>query len=220
MPAATGHSNTSFDPDCRRCPRLAAYLDECRLQHPDYHARPVAAFGVARPSLMVVGLAPGMHGANRSGRPFTGDYAGILLYRCLHRQGFASHPHSEHLTDGLRLLRCRISNAVKCVPPENKPTSDEINCCNSILAGELKSLPKGTVILALGVIAHRAILKALDLRPASHRPFGHGREYPLARERVLLDSYHCSRYNTQTRRLNEAMFDAILVRARKLIDQN
>jgi len=214
------HSRHTFDLHCRRCPRLAQYLESCRAQHPDYHARPVPAFGSARPSLMVVGLAPGLHGANRSGRPFTGDHAGILLYRSLHRQGFANRPHSEHAGDDLRLRRCRISNAVKCVPPQNKPTSEEITCCNDFLAHELQILPRGTVILALGGIAHRAVLKALDLRPAARRPFGHGREYPLAGDRLLLDSYHCSRYNTQTGRLTEAMFDAILARARAVIDHD
>ena len=118
----------------------------------------------------------------------------------------------------MRLRRCRISNAVKCLPPGNKPTTEEISTCNVFLARELHSLPRAAVILALGGIAHRAILKALDVRPASHRPVGHGHEYPLARERVLLDSYHCSRYNTQTRRLTESMFDAVLARARSLID--
>ena len=188
--AATGVADDCFDPDCRRCPRLAEFMDECKLQHPQYHARPVPAFGSARPALMVVGLAPGKHGANRSGRPFTGDHAGIMLYRCLHRQGFANRPHSEHAGDGLRLRRCRISNAVKCLPPGNKPTTEEISTCNVFLARELHSLPRAAVILALGGIAHRAVLKALDLRPASHWPFGHGHEYPLTRERVLLDSYH------------------------------
>ncbi len=225
--AAAAKSNTrqttkdpGFDPDCRYCPRLAKFLDQCAVEFPQYHARPVPAFGSLRPALMVVGLAPGKHGANRSGRPFTGDHAGIMLYQTLHRHGFANKPQSEHPGDGLKLQRCRISNAVKCLPPDNKPTNDEINRCNSFLSYELESLPRGAVILALGGIAHKAILKALDLRPAAHWPFGHGHEHELDKGRILLDSYHCSRYNTQTKRLTEAMFDAILARARILIDRD
>ena len=142
-----------FSTDCRRCPRLARHLDQVRDGHPDYHARPVAPFGAARSGLLIVGLAPGMHGANRTGRPFTGDHAGILLYDTLHRHGFASSPMSVSANDGLRLDNCRITNAVKCLPPANRPLPDEVRRCNVYLAAEIHALPDGAVILALGLIA-------------------------------------------------------------------
>lgn len=157
-----------------------------------------------------------MHGANRSGRPFTGDHAGILLYQKMHKYGFASRDHSESVDDGLQLIDCRITNAVKCLPPDNKPVGAEINICNRFLANELQSLPKASVVLALGGIAHRAIIKAQGLRQASYK-FGHAVQYPLDNF-LLLDSYHCSRYNTNTRRLTEAMFDAVFADARKILD--
>jgi len=212
------HGKDVFDLHCRRCPRLGEFLDECRAQYPDYHAHPVPAFGSAKPALLVVGLAPGKHGANRSGRPFTGDHAGIMLYASLHQLGFSNRATSVHASDGLKLWRCRITNAVKCLPPANKPTTAEINCCNDFLAAELRALQPNTVILALGTVAHRAILKALDLQPAAHWPFAHGQEYSLARGHTLLDSYHCSRYNTQTKRLTQDMFLAVLGRARAIIE--
>ena len=167
-----------FDLACRRCPRLAKHLTQVRRDHPDYHARPVPAFGDPKARLWVVGLAPGMHGANRSGRPFTGDYAGILLYQTLHEQGFASAPESVASDDGLRLKDCRITNAVKCLPPENKPTTDEIKLCNRYLRNELTPLGDGHVILALGGIAHQAVLRAHDLKLSAHR-FAHAAEYSL-----------------------------------------
>ncbi|HEY8355178.1 MAG TPA: uracil-DNA glycosylase [Methylophilaceae bacterium] len=197
-----------FDIGCRRCERLAGFLDEVRLQYPDYFARPVPPFGDDRPRLLIVGLAPGMHGANRTGRPFTGDYAGILLYETLHKFGYASNPASIAANDGLQLIDCRITNAVKCLPPENKPTGAEINACNRYLAAELAGLPQDLVILALGNVAHQAVLKALGLKPGAFR-FGHGARHVLPDGRVLYDSYHCSRYNTQTRRLTEAMFHSV-----------
>jgi uracil-DNA glycosylase family 4 len=199
---------TAFDSRCRRCPRLAQFLDAVRTEQPAYHARPVAPFGDARARLLIVGLAPGMHGANRTGRPFTGDHAGLLLYRTLHRYGFSNRPTSEHLKDGLQLTGCRITNAVKCLPPENKPTLVEIKMCNSYLQYELEVSKEVEVVLALGKIAHDAALRALDLRPAAYR-FAHGAEHDLANGRTLVDSYHCSRYNTQTGRLTEAMFQQI-----------
>ena len=208
---------TAFDPDCRRCPRLAAFLDQVRAEHPGYHCAPVPPFGAEAARLLIVGLAPGKHGANASGRPFTGDHAGILLYRTLHAHGFASRPVSEHAADGLQLRDCRITNAVKCLPPQNKPTTAEIRACNAFLARELQSLPEGGVVLALGSIAHNAVLRALGLKQAS-APFGHAAEHPLPGGLTLLDSYHCSRYNTQTRRLTEEMFDAVFARARALLD--
>ncbi len=202
-----------FALDCRECPRLADYLDTCRATHPDYHARPVPPFGAAQPRLLVVGLAPGMHGANRSGRPFTGDYAGVVLYSALHRHGFASRPESVHANDGLQLQRCRITNAVKCVPPGNKPTPAEIRQCNGYLRAELAALPRGAVILALGRIAHEAVLRALALKPSAHA-FGHGARYALPDGTRLFDSYHCSRYNINTRRLTPAMFDQVMAEVR------
>ncbi|HHH35989.1 MAG TPA: uracil-DNA glycosylase [Gammaproteobacteria bacterium] len=200
--------NPDFDPQCRRCPRLAAHLEQVRRDHPAYHGRPVAPFGDEAPRLLIVGLAPGMHGANATGRPFTGDYAGILLYKTLHDYGYSNRPTAVSRDDGLRLRGCRITNAVKCLPPQNKPTGAEIAQCNAFLAGEIATLAPGTVILALGAIAHRAVLRALNLRQKDH-PFGHGREHALPEGRWLIDSYHCSRYNTQTGRLTEVMFRAV-----------
>jgi uracil-DNA glycosylase len=194
-----------FSTECRQCARLAAHLEQIRADHPSYHARPVAAFGAARPSLLIVGLAPGMHGANRSGRPFTGDYAGILLYETLHRFGFASKAQSVSIDDGLELIDCRITNAVKCLPPENKPKPDEVRRCNGYLEAEIAELGAAAVILALGGIAHQAVLRALNLRLKDY-PFGHGALHRLSQGRALFDSYHCSRYNTQTRRLTVEMF--------------
>jgi uracil-DNA glycosylase family 4 len=205
-----------FDPECRLCPRLARHLAAVRKDFPEYHAKPVAPFGVVRPKLLIVGLAPGMHGANATGRPFTGDYAGILLYETLHKFGFASKPVSAHKNDGLRLIKCRITNAVKCLPPENKPVVDEINTCNRYLAAELKTLAPGSLILALGTIAHNAVVQALGLKKKDH-PFGHGHLHALAGQRWLLDSYHCSRYNTQTRRLTEKMFHEIFMKIHEIL---
>lgn len=195
----------AHDPGCTACPRLADYLTDIAGRWPDYHAAPVPSFGVAAPPLLVVGLAPGLHGANRTGRPFTGDYAGVLLYRTLHRFGFASAAESVAADDGLRLDGCRIVNAVKCVPPQNKPIGKEIANCNNYLRHELDAQPDQSVVLALGRIAHQAVLRALGLR-AAHYAFAHGARHELSQGRVLFDSYHCSRYNVQTRRLTEAMF--------------
>ena len=197
-----------FSADCRLCPRLAHHLDRIRAGHPGYHALPVPPFGEKRPRLLVVGLAPGMHGANRTGRPFTGDHAGILLYDTLHRFGFANRPASTGRRDGLKLAQCRVTNAVKCLPPENKPATAEIARCNAYLREEIAALRAGAAILALGVIAHGAVLMALGVRRASHR-FRHGARHELPRGLTLYDSYHCSRYNTQTRRLTPAMFRSV-----------
>jgi len=204
-----------FDLHCRRCPRLASYLDAVKEQCPDYHARPVPSFGPSRPRLLIVGLAPGVHGANRTGRPFTGDHAGRLLYETLHGLALASKGESVHLRDGLKLHHCRITNAVKCVPPQNKPVGAEVNNCNGFLSAELAAMDPGGVIFALGGVAHGAILKALALKP-KNLPFGHANEHRLADGRWLVDSYHCSRYNTQTRRLTPVMFRRVMRRARTL----
>jgi uracil-DNA glycosylase family 4 len=204
-----------FDPDCRRCARLSDFLDAVRRGHPDYHARPVPPFGDPAARLLIVGLAPGMHGANASGRPFTGDYAGILLYQTLHDFGFASQPVSER-GDTLELRNCRITNAVKCLPPQNKPLPAEIKLCNDYLRAELATLPARPVILALGRIAHDAVLRAVDAKPREY-VFAHAAEHRLPNGARLLDSYHCSRYNTQTRRLTETMFREVVARARDLL---
>lgn len=205
-----------FSIHCVDCPRLASHLAHVRERYSGYYARPVPAFGDPKARLLVVGLAPGMHGANRSGRPFTGDYAGILLYRTLHKHGFASQPEAVSRNDGLELIDCRITNAVKCLPPENKPTTDEINSCNRYLRTELDQLAPGTVILGLGLIAHRAILRAFDLKQSAYT-FAHAAIHALPNELRLVDSYHCSRYNTQTGRLTAEMFDAVVVQARRLL---
>lgn len=198
----------TFTPECRACPRLAAFLATGRVKHPDYYCRPVPPFGDARARLLIVGLAPGFHGANKSGRPFTGDHAGILLYETLHAFGYASRPVSVAADDGLQLTGCRITNAVKCVPPENKPETAEIVRCNGYLQQELAAFSAATAILALGQIAHAAVLRAFGLKAKDYR-FGHAARHALPDGRRLYDSYHCSRYNTQTRRLTPEMFRAV-----------
>ncbi len=199
---------SQFNIDCTDCSRLANFLQQIKLEYPDYHARPVCPFGASKPALLIVGLAPGMHGANASGRPFTGDHAGILLYQTLYRYGFSTEAVSKHRNDKLKLKECRITNAVKCLPPENKPTAAEINTCNHFLSEELKATRLNAVILCLGLIAHKAVIKALDLKQASYT-FGHAKEHKLDDGRTIIDSYHCSRYNTQTGRLTEAMFNEV-----------
>jgi uracil-DNA glycosylase family 4 len=188
-----------------------------RSRNPDYHGRPVLPFGDPNARLLVVGLAPGMHGANRTGRPFTGDYAGILLYETLHAFGFASRPVSEAADDGLVLTGCRITNAVKCLPPANKPEPVEIKTCNHYLATELQASPEVRVILALGLVAHKAVLMALGLKQSA-LVFGHGARHELPGGRILIDSYHCSRYNTQTRRLTGEGFRNVFQTIRQELD--
>ena len=210
-------NKAAFDPDCRRCSRLALFLDAIKADHPDYHCRPVPPFGDPRARLLLVGLAPGMHGANRTGRPFTGDYAGILLYETLYKLGLSSAPTSVSVDDGLTLKGVRISNAVKCLPPDNKPLPLEIGTCNPYLQAELAGSPEVRVIVALGAIGHAAVLRALGLKLAAHR-FAHGAEHALPDGRRLVDSYHCSRYNTNTRRLTPVMFEAALGHAVQLLE--
>ncbi len=197
-----------YDPDCRRCTRLVRFLEDVRADNPGYFCRPVPPFGDAHAKLIVIGLAPGMHGANASGRPFTGDHAGLLLYATLHKFGFATKATSTGVDDGLRLVDARITNAVKCLPPANKPLPAEIRNCNAYLGAELAQLPAGTAILALGTVAHESCLRALGLARREY-PFAHGAQHALARGVRLFDSYHCSRYNTNTRRLTTAMFEAV-----------
>jgi len=204
-----------FDPQCRQCPRLASFLDQVKEEYPAYFAQPVPAFGDNRARLCIVGLAPGMHGANATGRPFTGDHAGILLYETLHKYGFASKPQSVSVKDGLKLKNCRITNAVKCLPPQNKPIGSEISTCNQWLAAELKALPNNNIVIALGGIAHKSVVRALGLRQSDYA-FGHANEHAISNG-ILIDSYHCSRYNTQTKRLTTPMFETIFERARDLL---
>ena len=201
-----------FSTACRLCPRLANFLDEVREIQPDYFAQPVPSFGDAQARLLIVGLAPGMHGANRTGRPFTGDYAGKLLYSTLHHFGFSSRAEplgaAGQANAELMLSGCRITNAVRCLPPQNKPEPAEIRQCNAYLVTELASLPHGAAVLALGTVAHQSVLRALGLRSKDYA-FGHGARHVLPNGLMLYDSYHCSRYNTQTKRLNEAMFHQV-----------
>lgn len=205
-----------FDLACTDCPRLSEFLAGLRDTHPEYHNRPVPPFGDPEAQLLIVGLAPGMHGANASGRPFTGDFAGIVLYETLHRFGYSDRPASEHKDDGLALKGCRITNAVKCLPPQNKPVGSEINTCNRFLAAELATLADDAVVLALGTIAHNAVLRAQG-ETLSRWKFGHGQVHQLPGGLTLLDSYHCSRYNINTRRLTQAMFDQIFKQAADLL---
>jgi uracil-DNA glycosylase len=208
----------TYDPNCTRCPRLASYLAESHARHPEYWCRPVSSFGDPRPKIVLVGLAPGLHGANRTGRPFTGDHAGILLYETLFELGLSTARTSVAADDALRLRGVRIVNAVKCAPPENKPLPDEIRRCNAYLKAELAVLDTARVLVALGRIGHDAALLALGLQRSAF-VFSHGGEHQLAGGRYLLDSYHCSRYNTQTGRLTAQMFRAVLERARELAEE-
>jgi len=206
-----------FDQECRQCKRLDDFLCEVKQKHPDYHARPVAPFGDNTAKLLIVGLAPGRHGANATGRPFTKDYAGLLLYEALYEFGYSNQIKSESLMDGLELKRCRITNAVKCLPPQNKPTGTEINQCNHFLAAELKTLPEHAVILALGTVAHQAVLKAANLKLSS-AAFAHNAQHTLPDGLTLVDSYHTSRYNVQTKRLTKQMFSNVFHSIGQLLD--
>jgi uracil-DNA glycosylase family 4 len=202
------------------CPRLTDFRDANRTAFPDWHNDPVVPFGPTQPGtevrLLIVGLAPGLRGANRTGRPFTGDYAGDLLYATLKRYGLASGTYEARPDDGLRLIGCEITNAVRCVPPENKPTPAEIATCRPFLAAQIASLPHLRVILALGTIAHGSVLATLKQRKSAW-PFAHGALHRLPGGPVLADSYHCSRYNTNTGRLTEAMFHTVFDSIRPIV---
>ena len=198
--------------DCPLCPRLANFRATNRRQFPDYFNDPVPTFGTSHARLLIVGLAPGLHGANRTGRPFTGDYAGDLLYATLLRHGLAKGNYLERADDGLQLVDCAISNAVRCVPPQNKPTPVEIKTCRPFLAGQIASMPHLRVILALGKIAHDSVCDTLGVKKSAH-PFGHGKVYEIGKLK-LIASYHCSRYNTNTGVLTEKMFDAVVKQAK------
>jgi uracil-DNA glycosylase family 4 len=194
--------------DCPLCPRLAGFRDTQRTAHPDWHNAPVPPFGDASAELLIVGLAPGLRGANRTGRPFTGDYAGDLLYATLRKFGFATGRYAGRPDDGLALDRTRITNAVRCVPPQNKPETGEIAACRRFLAAELTALPKVRAIVALGAIAHQTVLAAKELKRAAY-PFAHAAQHQLPDGVLLADSYHCSRLNTNTGTLTTEMFEAV-----------
>jgi uracil-DNA glycosylase family 4 len=201
--------------DCPLCPRLVSFRQKWRKKEPDWHNAPVPSFGPESARLLIVGLAPGLQGANRTGRPFTGDWAGDLLYATLLDYGFAKGTYDERPDDGLELVDARIVNAVRCVPPENKPTGQEIATCRKFLTDEFETLPKVRAMVLLGRIAHDSTLRALGIK-AADAPFGHGREHDAERFR-LFDSYHCSRYNTNTGRLTEEMFRKVFERAREFL---
>jgi uracil-DNA glycosylase len=211
-------ASTSIEPgrNCPLCPRLAEFRAQARAKAPDWHNAPVASFGDANAQLLIVGLAPGLQGANRTGRPFTGDYAGDLLYATLLEYGFAKGVYQARPDDGLKLVDCRISNAVRCVPPQNKPLPAEINTCRQFLVSTIATMPRLRAIIALGRIAHESTLKALGLRNGA-APFAHGAVYGAGAVR-LYDSYHCSRYNTNTRVLTPEMFRNVFAKVRRDLD--
>lgn len=208
------------DKNCSLCPRLAEFRRDNRKQFPDKFNAPVPAFGADNPQLLVVGLAPGLRGANFSGRPFTGDYAGDLLYPTLLKFGFARGSYGRHPEDGFTLIDTRVTNAVRCVPPENKPTGDEINTCRDFLQSEISSLSRLRAVIALGTIAHNSFLRTVGFSPTAFK-FGHKKSYMLTPKQslrqpvMLIDSYHCSRYNVNTRRLTVEMFEDVVELARQ-----
>jgi uracil-DNA glycosylase family 4 len=204
--------------DCADCPRLAAFRAENRARFPDFWNAPVPSFGDPGARLLLVGLAPGLRGANRTGRPFTGDYAGELLYATLLAFGFASGTYDRRPDDGLKLVDCAIVNAVRCVPPQNKPSPEEIAACRLYLKPAIAALPRLKAVLALGRIAHESVVRALDLKPAGF-PFAHGARHAL-KPAVLFDSYHCSRYNTNTGVLTDAMFRQVFASIRAELDRS
>ena len=205
--------------DCKRCRRLHNHLKKIKLKYPDYFCKPVPAFGEEKAKLIIVGLAPGLHGANASGIPFTGDSSGEFLFKTLFKHGFASHADSNEGPD-LKLFNCKITNAVKCLPPLNKPTNKEAQTCSKhYLQHELKTLTQGSIILALGTLAHNEVLRCFAKKLSSAK-FGHNQIHQLDKGLVLLDSYHCSRYNTQTKRLTQAMFDEVFNNIESLLLQS
>ncbi len=213
-PVVSDHSLGAEPPrDCSRCARLAKFRAESADTEPDWFNGAVPSFGTATARLLIVGLAPGLKGANRTGRPFTGDYAGDLLYSTLLHFGFAHGQYAARPDDGLELDDCMITNAVRCVPPANKPTPDEIRTCRPFLVARVRSLSRITAILALGRIAHDQTLAALGHKAASY-PFGHGRRHAIEPGLTLFDSFHCSRYNTNTGRLTTEMFHAVFASIR------
>ena len=217
MPRSSGAA-AEAPPDCPLCPRLVAYRGEVRARHPDWHNGAVQSFGDANARLLIVGLAPGVAGANRTGRPFTGDWAGDLLYPTLARFGFANGRFAADPADGLELTDAMITNAVRCVPPQNKPTAAEVNTCRRYLAARIAALPRLRHILTLGKIAHDSTVRALGARVAAH-PFAHGATSRIGALDVTA-SYHCSRYNTNTGRLTPAMFEAVFASVSKALEED
>ncbi len=217
----TGTMMTEFPPEapanCDLCPRLAAFRADSAAKEPGWFNGAVASFGDDQAELLIIGLAPGLTGANRTGRPFTGDWAGDLLYATLDKFGFCQGQYDKRADDGLSLKRAMITNAVRCVPPQNKPVGAEINQCRPFLKARIDALPRLKVMLCLGKISHDSTARTLGLRLKDHR-FGHGSEYSAAPGVTLLSSYHCSRYNTNTRRLTPEMFETVFSRARTLVD--
>ena len=219
MPKSPTRPHSVAEParDCPLCPRLVAFREETRAAEPAWHNAPVASFGGADARLLIVGLAPGLKGANRTGRPFTGDFAGELLYATLIEYGFAKGTYQARPDDGIELVDCMISNAVRCVPPQNKPTPAEINTCQTFLTGRMNALPNLAAILALGRIAHDSVLSSLGSRKSAH-PFGHCAQHPVTPNLMLFDSYHCSRYNTNTGVLTTQMFRQVFTGIRRHLD--
>lgn len=216
MPQTDSTASAVPSSDCAICPRLAAFRHEWRAKEPDWFNAPVPSFGPETARLLIVGLAPGLRGANRTGRPFTGDFAGHLLYQTLLDFGFAHGEYAERPDDGLELIDSRITNGVRCVPPENKPTGAEIVACRRFLAATIADMPRLTAIVALGRIAHDTVVRALGRTP-SRVPFKHGGQHEIEKRR-LFDSYHCSRYNTNTGVLTPAMFQAVFAQVRQYLD--
>lgn len=204
--------------DCPLCPRLVAFREANKLKFPNFYNGPVPPFGSLDAQLLVVGLAPGLKGANASGRPFTGDFAGVILYTALQKYGLAEGSYQARADDGFELRNVRITNAVRCVPPENKPTPLEAKTCNTFLVAEMAAMKNLKVILSLGLTSHQAVLKTLKLRQADYK-FAHGAVHALPGGRVLVDSYHTSRYNVQTGRLTQPMFDAVVERITGLLSR-
>lgn len=203
-----GNQSVNPPPGCTLCPRLAEFRAKNAQLYPDWFNAPVPGFGDPKAQLLIAGLAPGLKGANRTGRPFTGDYAGDLLYATLIKYGFARGAYEARPDDGLRLQNAYISNVVRCVPPENKPTGEEIKTCRRYLLAQIRALPNLKIILALGGIAHRSVVAAFGERQVAFS-FGHGNCHALSSSLTLMDSYHCSRYNTNTKRLTEEMFETL-----------
>ena len=204
--------------DCSLCPRLADFRHQQRAAYPDWFNAPVPSFGPTDGRLLIVGLAPGLKGANRTGRPFTGDYAGDLLYATLLAHGFATGRYGAAASDGLQLRDCRITNAVRCLPPQNKPTGPEISACRPFLRNEIAAMPNLVAVLALGRIAHESVVRMFGERPAQFA-FSHGAQHAIAGI-TLIDSYHCSRYNTQTGRLTETMFQQVFTEIAALLHRS
>ena len=197
--------------NCSLCPRLVQLRDINKKDYPEFYNRPVKSFGSLTAKLLIVGLAPGLKGANRTGRPFTGDYAGDLLFSTLLKFGFAKGSYKKHALDGLELINCRLTNAVRCVPPGNKPIGQEVNACRKFLINEIEAMPNLHSVIVLGGLAHNAFLSAVEAKKSQY-PFGHSSEHLIKYNNnsiMLTDSYHCSRYNTNTGRLDAEMFESV-----------